>query len=388
MKSQARDAMVEWLNIGPGNPSSLHFEGQRAKRKIDESREIIAEQLGCLFGEVLFTSSGTEAANHAILGLANSSTSGNRKKIIMSAVEHHCALATRDRLLQMGYELLIAPVNRAGKIELEQFKTSLDESVLLVCIMHCNNELGTYQPMKEIIDLAHHVGAFVFMDAVQSFQIPDEFGLPWDIKTLPADMVSISGHKIGGPAGTGALYVRSGLKIDPLIYGGGQEREMRGGTEAIANIIGFSTAAKFLADNSKRLVCRNAFVKQLTSLSPTVLRSIPTHPGIAHFMCPYPIAESALIALDQRGISAASGAACASGSIEPSHVLLACGFSKSEANSGLRFSLGDAFSDQEIRSAATIVNQVIFELADLHRNSHREQEASTNWPKIPVTPHV
>ena len=215
----------------------MYEEGRRAKEAIDESREIVSQSLGCEFGEVIFTSSGTEAANLAIIGAALANTNERRKRVVFSAVEHHCVLHTQPILERLGYHVDIVPVNRQAQLDLNALGEMTSDNVLLVSVMHANNELGTIQPVSEIGRIARKAGALFHCDAVQTF-----LTLGWSVDDLGPDLMTLSAHKINGPKGTGALYVKAGTRLKPLTVGGGQEREMRAGTESVANIVGFGAA--------------------------------------------------------------------------------------------------------------------------------------------------
>ncbi|MFQ3669461.1 MAG: aminotransferase class V-fold PLP-dependent enzyme, partial [Fimbriimonadaceae bacterium] len=214
---EARAAMLPWLEAGFGNPSSLHAEGRRAREAIDEAREVVSGAIGSLFAEVLFTSSATEAANTAILGSALAPFDARRRRIVLSAAEHHCVLHTADILRRLGFQVVHAPVDSQARVRLDALAELLTDDVLLVAVMHANNELGTFQPVAEVAELAHRVGARFLCDAVQTFG-----WVPWKVDDLGADFATISAHKLGGPKGCGALYLRAGVKISPLLVGGGQ----------------------------------------------------------------------------------------------------------------------------------------------------------------------
>lgn len=344
--------MAPWLGAEFGNASSLHAHGRRSKAALDEARERVAGALGCEFGEVAFTSGGTEAANLALIGTALGS---GRRRILLSGAEHHCVIGAVPTLERLGFAVELLPVDRFARIDMDALSAALDDDVLLVAAMHANNELGTWNPVREVADLTHRHGAFYFCDAVQSFLVGG-----WSVDDLGADLISVSAHKVGGPKGTGALYVRAGTPIRPLVVGGGQEREVRGGTENVAGIVGFGAAvAEGWSDGSRRRAAKAAFAESLADARPTVPEDIPTHPGIFHCRIPGVDAETMLIRLDRAGISAGSGAACSSGSIEPSHVLQAAGYSKAEAREGLRFSFGDETSIEDARAAAALVDEAV-----------------------------
>lgn len=345
--------MEPWLRSGFGNPSSLHEEGRRAKDAIDKTREIISNALGCLFAEVIFTASGTEAANLAIIGAALANEDPRRRRVLFSAVEHHCVLHTAPILQRLGYQVELIPVDQIGRVQLDALEQMLSDEVLLVSVMHANNELGTIQPVEEVARLAHGCGALFHCDTVQTFLIADRGSR---IVDLNADLLTISAHKINGPKGAGALYIRAGTKVKPLTAGGGQEREMRAGTENTAAIVGFGEAVRIVPTLPDiRRETRDKFIEMLSipGIRFTVPDTFSTLGGHCHLRIPGIQAETMLILLDRMGVSASSGAACSSGSIEPSHVLLACGYSQEEAKEGLRFTFGRATTTSEALWAAT-----------------------------------
>lgn len=355
LRPEVREAMLPWLDCG--NPSSLYWEGRSARSAIDSAREVLSDALGCLFAEVLFTSSGTEAANMAIFGSALAGMGGRRNRILMSAVEHPCVLETRETLESLGYRVEIVPVDSVARVKVDRLAEMLGEDVLLVCVMHANNEVGTIQPVRTIADLAHATGALFHCDAVQSFG-----SLPWHVADIDADIVTISGHKIGGPKGVGAIYTRAGVILKPWLVGGGQEREMRAGTENVAAIVGFSEAVRSRASTDSHgsmRAARDAFVRAVNI--PAIHWTTPWEgslPGHAHGRIPGVSAETMLIRLDRAGISASSGAACSSGSLEPSHVLQACGLNEQESKEGLRFTFGPTTTTDEAIRAANILNSL------------------------------
>ena len=383
-------AMEPWLRPEFGNPSSLYEEGRRAKDAIDQAREIVSSALGCLFAEVVFTSSGTEAANLAIVGAALGNEDTRRRRILFGAVEHHCVLHLAPLLARLGYSVELIPVDRIGRIRVEVLEEMLSADVLLVSVMAANNELGALQPVEEVSRLARKVGALFHCDTVQTFLSSSELGAlssdlaeidgsrnphppaPSPSATQPLaqgeggpDLVTISAHKIHGPKGVGALYIRAGTKVKPVIYGGGQEREMRAGTENVSGIVGFGEAVRRVPSlPDGRRAARDRFLAELDI--PGLVMSVPNvadalH-GHAHLRIPGVQAETMLILLDRMGVSASSGAACSSGSIEPSHVLLACGYSESEAKEGLRFTFGRDTAEEDAAEAARRVNEAAAKL--------------------------
>ncbi|MBN8690525.1 MAG: cysteine desulfurase [Armatimonadetes bacterium] len=344
------EKMRSWSSGLIGNPSSLHADGRSAKNAIDEAREILASHLGALFGEITFTGSGTEASNLAIFGTAfQALASGDqRRKFVFSAAEHHCVLHTADRLRLLGFEVVIIPVDRyARAVDPASY---IDENTLLVAVMHANNELGTLNASFD------KKGARLLIDGVQTLG-----HFPLNVDELDADFLLLSAHKIGGPKGIGALYCRSGVLIEPLIVGGGQERDQRAGTESVEAIVGFGEAVRTLRYSGSE-AC-DAF---WNTVGDEVIRSvppeIPTIGNIAHFRVPGINADNLLIKLDRLGISASSGAACSSGSIEPSHVLFACGYTEAECKQGIRFSFGSDQSGEDGVEAGNRLKQAISEI--------------------------
>lgn len=348
LSESARAAMVPWLDAG--NASSLHADGRRAKAAIDQAREILAARLGRLFAEVIFTSGGSEAANLAIVGVALANRDASRRRIVLGVAEHHCVLHTRGMLERLGYQVDLAPVDRSARVDLDRLGSVVGPDVLLVSVMHANNELGTLQPIEAVSVAAHRVGAMFHCDAVQTLGpfLAGQVLNPTEV----ADLVSFSGHKIGGPKGVGALFVAAGTKVAPVVVGGGQERELRAGTENVAAIVGFGGAIE--GSTPIDPAPRDRFLARLgeAGFAPTVRDFAGVLPGHAHVRFPRVNAETLLIRLDLQGISASSGAACSSGSIEPSHVLLACGFTLEEAREGVRFTFGPDHSLEDANLAA------------------------------------
>jgi len=377
-------AMEPWLDRGFGNPSSLHEEGRQARAAIDQARETVSAYLGCLFAEMIFTSSGTEASNLAIVGTALANTDSSRTRVLLGAAEHHCVLHTRPLLERVGYRVELIPVDRIARVRLEGLESMMGPDVLLVSVMSANNELGTIQPVSEVADLAHRHGALYHCDAVQTLGTAITPSLqPLSIvnRQSSIDLASFSAHKIYGPKGVGAIYIKAGTTVKPLSVGGGQERELRAGTENVAGIVGFGAAlgmracpdsigealraldepqSGFAARESAKSFAhsqRDVFLDRLIEAGfvPTVPNREDTLPGHAHVRLPGIDAETMLIRLDRAGVSASSGAACSSGSLEPSHVLLACGYSAKEAKEGLRFTFGRGSTVGEAEEAATRV---------------------------------
>jgi cysteine desulfurase len=353
LSEPVREAMLPWLSPdGFGNASTLYSEGRAAKHAIDEARETLTSYLGCRFAEVLFTGSGTEAANMAIIGSALSNQNPGRRKIFLSSVEHHCVLNTASILQRLGYEVTHIPVNCQAQIDLDWLKNNLSEEVLLVSIQHANNETGTIHPVEKISELVRAQGAFFHVDAVQalgktSIRYPD-----W------ADMATFSAHKIRGPKGIGAIYLKAGVKPSPILVGGGQEREMRAGTENVAAIAGFGAAVKHLQPVPEGLV--EAFFAAIGSdFVPTITGDIPKLPTHAHMRFVDVSAETLIIRLDRSGVSASGGSACSSGSIEPSHVLVAMGWDRKAISEGIRFTFGSASTLEDAQEGGKRVGEAV-----------------------------
>jgi cysteine desulfurase len=353
--AEARDAMnsaMDWF----GNPSSLHTAGRQSKNLIDIAREHVTGAMGCGFPELVFTSGGTEAANLALVGLALANET-SRRKIVLSAIEHHCVHGPALLLSKLGYEIVDCPVTRESCFDLDRLKELVDDNTLVVGMMSVNNETGFIQPIAEAVEIAHEKGALFFCDNVQGFR--KGINNPVD---QGADLVSVSAHKINGPKGIGALYVRPGTKIKPLISGGGQEREQRGGTENLFGVVGFGAACTVRCCDVS--VMRDFFWDALAEAGglPTVPareKLLGTH---AHFRFPTVDSGTLLIRLDREGICASGGSACSSGAAEPSHVLKACGFKSWECNEGIRFSFGRGNTMDDAQRAAEIVTRVVDEL--------------------------
>lgn len=361
LRPEARDAMLPYLAAGSfGNPSSLHAEGQRARRALDDARDVVALALDARFAEIVFTSGGTEADNAAILGVMLACRErGNH--LITTQIEHEAVLKTSRFLQMLGFEVTFLAPDAQGLIHAEQLRDAITPHTTLISVMHANNEVGTIQPVREIVDIAHEHNIYVHTDAVQTFgQCPV-------CATEPgADLIAVSAHKIGGPKGVGALYIREGVPFEPWQHGGEQERGRRAGTENVAAIAGFAAAVRLLMNErdtcSARLtILRDEFIAQLQSRIPGVL--LNGHPSLRlpnniNVSLPGTDAALALVQMDMAGLSASSGSACASGSIEPSHVLVAMGLGEERVRAALRFTLGRKTSSKDIARAVEIVARI------------------------------
>ncbi|MDW8106320.1 MAG: cysteine desulfurase family protein [Armatimonadota bacterium] len=347
---RVRKAMEPYLRDEYGNPSSLHRWGRRARMAIDTARETLAAALNADPAEICFVSSGTESCNLAIIGCALKAPP-HRRHILVSAVEHHCVLHAAEWLIPFGYAVEHIPVDRYGQVDPDAVRARIRDDTWLVSVMHANNEIGTLQPVKAIAQICKERGVWFHVDAVQTFGI-----LPVDVQAIGCDLLSVSAHKIYGPKGVGALYIRAMTPLQPLMVGGGQERDRRAGTENVAGIVGFAEAVRLAeslrdAEAERQAALRDRFIRAVLEAIPdTILTGHPTErlPGNAHFRFVGVPSDSLLIALDRAGIGASSGAACSAGSLEPSHVLLALGWDETAAQEGVRFTLGRSTTWEEL----------------------------------------
>ncbi len=356
------DAMLPWLTntASAGNPSSIHSVGRAARAAVDTARELVADLLGADFSEVTFTSGGTEADNLAIFG-ACAVESRNRRSIAASAIEHHAVLNAIHLLQERGWSVATAHPDKTGHIPPSAWESVVNSETALVTCMHGNNELGTIQDVAAAAAAAKAVEATFHVDAVQS--------LPWlevNVRLLQCDTCAISGHKIYGPKGVGALYIKQGCTVAPQLVGGSQEREKRAGTENVAAIVGFGAAARLLKtrrlDDARRVsILRARLIESMTNtISGLQLHGEdPLLPNIVNFAVQGVEGPTLLMNLDREGICASSGAACSSGSIEPSHVLRALGFTNTEAAAGVRLSLGRGTTVEEIDRTATAITRIV-----------------------------
>ncbi|MBT2535175.1 cysteine desulfurase family protein [Arthrobacter sp. ISL-69] len=341
-----------------GNPSSLHGSGRRARRSVEDAREAIAAAAGAHPSEVIFTSGGTEADNLAVKGLywARRAENPARTRILCSAVEHHAVLDTVEWLERHEQaEVSWLPVDSRGVVDLGALRSELGrnpESIALVSVMWANNEVGTIQPVREVVEAAHAVGVPVHSDAVQAFG-----SVPVDFRTSGLDAMSISGHKIGGPVGVGALLLGRSVKLTPVQHGGGQERDVRSGTLDTASIAAFAAAAeavtKDLPGEAARIAgLRDRLIAGVQECVPeAVLRGAPgvgRLPGNAHFTFPGCEGDSLLFLLDLAGVESSTGSACTAGVPRPSHVLLAMGLDEATARGAQRFSLGHSSTEADV----------------------------------------
>lgn len=361
VRQEVVDAMMPYFTSEFGNPSSVYGWGRRSRRGLEQARDKVAELLNAnMSEEIVFTSGGSEANNLAIKGVAWS-YANKGKHIITSAIEHPAVLDTVHWLQQQGFEITILPVDEFGLINPQQVKEALRDETILVSIMHANNEVGTIQPINKIGQIVKEHGAFFHTDAVQTAG-----SLDLDVNELNIDLLSVSAHKFYGPKGVGALYVRQGVRLDSLIHGGVQEKRRRAGTENVAGIIGLKTAlqlaqAEHLAENARLLKLRDKLLTGLLKIPATRVNGSLKHrlANNVNVCFQYIEGESLLLNLDLRGIAASSGSACTSGSLEPSHVLLAMGLTHEIAHGSLRLTLGRENTEGDVDYLLEVIPEIV-----------------------------
>jgi len=361
MSQVAIDAMLPYFNKVYGNPSSLHSIGQEAKEALDAARATVAACLGCEPREIIFTSGGSEADNQAILSAARFGARKGKKHIISTAFEHHAVLHTLQKLEKEGYEVTYLDVSQGHNITAQQVADAIREDTCLVTVMYANNEIGSILPIPEIGAVCKAKGVPFHTDAVQAVG-----HLHINVKEQNIDMLSLSGHKFHGPKGVGALYVRRGFPLVNVIEGGAQERGKRAGTENIAGICGMAAAMKDACDhideNMPRVAAmRDRLIEGLGKIPHSALNgdAVNRLPGNVSFCFEGIEGESLLLLLDMKGVSASSGSACTSGSLDPSHVLLAIGRVHDVAHGSLRLSLSEYNTEEEVDHILEVVPQVV-----------------------------
>ena len=350
MSRTAIDAMLPYLNNIYGNPSSLHSVGQRAKEALDAARETVAQCLGCEPREIIFTSGGSEADNQAIISAARLGALKGKKHIISTAFEHHAVLHTLKKLEKEGFDVELLPVGTTGTITPEQVAAAIRPDTALVTIMYANNEIGSILPIAEIGAVCREKGVIFHTDAVQAAG-----HLHINVREQNIDMLSLSGHKFHGPKGSGVLYGRKGIPLVNVIEGGAQERGKRAGTENLPAIVGMAAALQEACDHidenaAKVSALRDKLISGLSKIPHSALNGDPVHrlPGNVNFCFEGIEGESLLLLLDAKGICASSGSACTSGSLDPSHVLLAIGRPHEVAHGSLRLSLCEWNTEEEV----------------------------------------
>ena len=367
MSRVAIDAMLPYFNKVYGNPSSLHSIGQEAKEALEEARATVAACLGCEPREIYFTSGGSEADNQAIISAVRFGARKNKKHIISTAFEHHAVLHTLARLEKEGYEVTYLDVSNGHNITAQQVKEAIRPDTCLVTTMYANNEIGSVLPIAEIGAVCKEAGVPFHTDAVQAVG-----HIKINVKEQNIDMLSLSGHKFHGPKGVGALYVRRGFPLTNVIEGGAQERGKRGGTENLAGICGMAAAMKdaceHIDDNMPRVAAmRDKLISELGKIPHCALNGDPVNrlPGNVSFCFEGIEGESLLLLLDYKGVSASSGSACTSGSLDPSHVLLAIGRIHDVAHGSLRLSICEYNTEEEIDHIIKVVPEVVQHLRNM-----------------------
>ena len=364
VRPEVLEIMLPYMTELMGNASSIHRVGQEARAGIEGAREIIARALGCGASEVYFTSGGTEADNWALRGVA--ARRGGR--IVTTRIEHHAVWHMCEYLEKQGREVVYLPVDEYGVVNPDDVRAVLDDDTALVSVMHANNETGSVQPIGEIGALTRARGIPLHVDAVQSFG-----KIAFSVDEWNADLVSLSAHKINGPKGVGALYIRAGMEIEAQSYGGGHERQMRAGTENVAGIVGFGRAAELRLDEGERLEEEVGALRQrlergiVAALEDVKVNGHPQRRlGNTLNVSFHGIeAEAVVLGLDLEGIAVGSGSACSSGTTEPSHVLLAMGLESRQAASAVRFSLGWGNTAAEVDSVLGVLPGIIGRLREM-----------------------
>lgn len=366
-KKEVLDEMIPYFSEHYGNPSSVYSISRDTRKVIDASRDKVAKAINAERNEIFFTGGGTEADNFAIKGFAFANfNKGNH--IITSKIEHHAVLHSCAYLEKHGFEVTYLDVDQEGFINLEQLKSAIKDSTILVSIMFANNEIGTIQPIKKIGQICREKNVVFHTDAVQAVG-----HIPVDVKEMNIDMLSLAAHKFYGPKGVGALYIRKGIKIDNLIHGGAQERGKRAGTENIAGIVGLSKALEMAVNemdkSSRRLIMlRDKLITGLMEIPHTKLNGPVSEnrlPGNVNVCFRFIEGEGILLSLDDMNVCASSGSACTSGALDPSHVLLAIGLNHERAHGSLRLSIGDGNTEEEVDYLLSVVPKIINRLRNM-----------------------
>jgi cysteine desulfurase len=367
MRPEVVAAMVPVFTEHFGNASSIHWFGQEAKALIDDARQQVARLIHAEVSEIVFLSGGTEADNYAIRGIAEAQKAKGRH-IITSRIEHHAVLHTCKDLEKQGYEITWIPVSSDGTVDPEAVRKAIRPDTVLISIMHANNEIGTIQPIAEIGRIAEAADVYFHSDGVQSTG-----KIPVDVRELKVDLYSISAHKIHGPKGVGALFIKKGTLLKPQITGGGHERNRRSGTENVAGIVGFGEAARLAregltSDMSRVAALRDRMESELKSRISFIHingEHAPRLPNTSNIMVDYAEGEGLVISLDLKGIAVSTGSACSSGSMEPSHVLTAIGKTPDEAHGSLRISLNSMTTAEDIDYLVSILPGIVDRLREL-----------------------
>lgn len=367
LSKSALNAMAPYFCDVYGNPSSLHHMGQKAHSALEEARLATANAIGCERSELYFTSGGSEADNWAIKGTAELMAKKGKKHIISTTVEHHAVLHTLKKLEKQGFEITLLPVSSDGFVSPGDVASAIKDDTALVTVMYANNEIGTIQPITEIGKICREKGVIFHTDAVQAVG-----HLPIDVKAQNIDMLSMSGHKFHGPKGIGALYIRKGINLPNLIEGGAQERNRRAGTENIPGIVGMATAltesVNNMEENTKKVAAlRDRLIEKILKIPHSRLNGSRENrlPGNVSVCFEGVEGESMLLYLDMQGVCASSGSACTSGSLDPSHVLLAIGLPHEVAHGSLRLSLCEYNTEEEVDFIAEVLPPIIERLRSM-----------------------
>lgn len=366
LSAEVLNQMMPYLTEKYGNPSSIYKLGGESKAAIEEARKKVASALGADPSEIFFIGSGTEGDNWAIRGIAHR----NQKKgkhIISTKIEHHAVLHTLDALRREGFEITLLDVDEYGMVRLDDLKAAIRPDTILITVMFANNEIGTIQPISEIGKIAREKGIYFMTDAVQAVG-----HVPINVKDMNIDLLTMSGHKFHGPKGVGAIYIKKGTKLNIFVEGGGQEKGRRAGTENVAGIVGLGAAIEIacanLEENAKKTrTLRDALIKGLTAIPYTRLNGHPTQrlDNNCNISFQFVEGESILLMLDMQGICASSGSACTSGSLDPSHVLLAIGLPHEIAHGSLRLTLNHENTMEDIEYIIGVVTKTIARLREM-----------------------
>ena len=364
---QVVEAMIPYFTDAFGNADSQHFFGRETAKAVADARQSIAQNIGCKPNELYFTASGTESDNWALKGVAlRRKSKGNH--VIVSCIEHHAVLSSAQWLEKQGFKVTYLPVDSQGIVQPDELEKAIDDQTILVSVMYVNNEVGTIQPIAELAQIAHKHGAVFHSDCVQAMPY-----INVDVNQLGADLVSFSAHKFYGPKGVGALYIKNGLKIDKLVCGGGQERSQRGGTSNTPAIVGMAKAleiakAEMQQNNQHIQALCNHFVERVEKEIPFVrYNGNKQHcvPSIANFSFEFVEGEGILMLMDFNGIAVSSGSACSSGSLDPSHVLLAMGVPIEVSHGSIRFSFGKHNTMEEVDYTVDKLKETIARLREM-----------------------
>ncbi len=383
MRPEVVEAMVPFFTQAYGNASSIHWFGQQAKAAIDDARQQVARLIGAQTTEIVFVSGGTEADNLAIRGIVESQSSKGRH-IITSQIEHHAVFNTLKGLEKKGFEVTWLPVGSDGILDAEQVREAIRADTILISVMHANNEIGTIQPIEQIGQIAEEAGICFHSDGVQATG-----KIPVDMAALGVHLYSMSSHKIHGPKGVGALFIKKGTPVRPMMTGGGHERNRRAGTENVAGIVGFGTAGELARQDLAATMVhigelRDSMEERLKKAIPDIQINgelVPRLPNTSNIMVDYAEGEGLVISLDLKGIAVSTGSACSSGSMEPSHVLTAIGKTPDEGFGSLRISLSSLTTDNEIDRFVEVLPPIVERLRELSPYYKKEKTSQRKGAK-------